>query len=88
MIGILRLAVFGFLGLSVVYVLVSVYSRSVRREELEKEWDEGPKQGSREDFIEKGMIEYQGSLRRKLIVLVYIIPLAAIIGLLYVMNFM
>jgi len=38
MIAFLRLAVFGFIGLSVVYVLMSIYSRSVRREELEKSW--------------------------------------------------
>ena len=32
MIPLVRLAVFGFIALSVIYVLVSIYSRSVRRE--------------------------------------------------------
>ena len=36
MIGFIRLAVFGFIGLTVLYFLVSIYSRSTRREELER----------------------------------------------------
>ena len=36
--GFVRLLVFGFLALSVVYLSISVYSRSVRREKLEDAW--------------------------------------------------
>ncbi len=86
--GILRMAVIGFVVLTVFYVLLSVYSRSVRREKLEKEWDEEVKTGDRDAYIEKGMAEYEGSLRRKLIVLVYVIPVLLVIGMLYVINFM
>ena len=32
-----RLVVFGFLALSVIYLCVSLYSRSIRREKLEEE---------------------------------------------------
>ncbi len=35
-----RLLVIGFLVLSVVYICLSLYSRAVRRNKLEKEWDE------------------------------------------------
>ena len=52
MIGLVRAAVLGFLALSVVYVLVSIYSRSVRRERLEKSWDSDP---AREGQGPKGM---------------------------------
>ncbi len=86
--GILRMAVIGFVVLTVFYVLLSVYSRSVRREKLEKEWDEEVKTGDRDAYIEKGMAEYEGSLRRKLIILVYVIPVLLVIGMLYVINFM
>jgi hypothetical protein len=34
--------VFGFVVLSVVYVIVAIYARSVERERLEKEWDGDP----------------------------------------------
>ena len=86
--GIVRMVVIGFVVLTVFYVLLSLYARSVRREKLEKEWDEEVKTGDRDAYIEKGMAEYEGSLRRKLIVLVYVIPVLLVIGMLYVINFM
>jgi Ca2+/Na+ antiporter len=86
--GIFRMVVIGFVVLTIFYVLLSLYSRSVRREKLEKEWDEEVKTGDRDAYIDKGMAEYEGSLRRKLIVLVYVIPVLLVIGMLYVINFM
>jgi hypothetical protein len=86
MIAIVQLLVFGFIGLSVVYVLVSIYSQSVRREQLEKEFDAGGIEGSRDDFINEGMVAYQHGLRRKLIVLVYIIPMVAVGVIVYLVN--
>ena len=35
-----RFAVVGFVLLTVIYVLISIYSRSVRRERLEDDWAE------------------------------------------------
>ncbi|MBE0552762.1 MAG: hypothetical protein IH625_03630 [Rhodobacteraceae bacterium] len=91
MIGLIRLAVVGFVLLTVVYVLVSIYSRSVRRERLEKEWDtdpanEGRLPDERTAFIEAGMQAYRHSLRRRLIVLVYVVPLAAAAVTAYLVN--
>jgi len=89
--GLLRLLVFGFIGLSVVYFAVSVYSRSVRREKLEDQWAEdnpGDRDSvERENFIESGMAEYNAGIRPKLILLVYVIPLLAGLLLLYLINF-
>ncbi len=91
MIGIIRAAVFGFIGLSVVYLLVSVYSRSVARENLEKEWDEAPPDGSgeteRDAYIRAGMRDYEKSLRKKLVVLVFIIPMLVIGVTIYLVNY-
>ncbi|MGQ0611624.1 MAG: hypothetical protein ACT4N9_11045 [Paracoccaceae bacterium] len=91
MIGLIRAAVFGFVGLSVIYAVVSIYSRSVRRERLEKEWDSDPaREGltklERDAYIESGMRVYQNGLRRKLIVLVYIVPAVAFAVIVYVVN--
>ena len=91
MIGLIRAAVFGFVGLSVIYAVVSIYSRSVRRERLEKEWDtdparEGLSPAERDAYIEAGMKDYQNGLRRKLIVLVYIVPTLAFAVVVYVVN--
>lgn len=87
MIGFLRLAIFGFIALTIIYVLVSIYSRSVRREKLEKAWDAAQGPGDRDAFIAAGMEAYRTGLRRRLIWLVYIIPTAVVLGLLYVLNF-
>lgn len=88
MIAFVRLAVFGFLFLGVIYLLVSIYSRSIRREKLENEWDKEIKKGDRSTYVQEGMIEYEGSLRKRLIVLVFIIPIVVVVAMLYVINFM
>ena len=87
MIAIIRLVVFGFLGLSVVYILVTLYSQSVRREKLEKMFDAGGIDTDRNEFIKSGMIAYQHSLRRKLIWLVYIIPMLVVAVTVYLVNY-
>ena len=91
MAGLLRLVVFGFLALSVVYLTVWVYSRSVRREKLEKRWaadhPEGGDEAARNAYIEKGMQDYLSGIRPKLIMLVYVVPVLAALALIYLINF-
>ncbi len=76
--GLIRLVFFGFIGLSVVYFLVSIYSRSVRREKLEDRWaEENPDvedEAARDAFVEAGIVEYNKGIRPKLILLVYVVP--------------
>lgn len=70
-----RLVIGGFLALAVVYVCVSLYSRSVRREKLEDWWDEDPVEGmTREAYIADGMAKYESGLRKKLILLIFVLP--------------
>ena len=84
--GWLRLIVFGFVGLTIVYWLVSIYSRSVRRETLEKRFDAGGVEGDRDTYIETGMADYERGLRKRLIWLVYIIPMVAMGLTIYFVN--
>jgi Ca2+/Na+ antiporter len=83
MVGILEGLALGFVVLTAVYLLVSVYSRSVHRERLEKEFDSGGIAGDREAFIAAGLAAYAHSLRRKLILLVYFIPALAVAVIIY-----
>ncbi len=85
--GIIRLAVFAFLVMLIVYFALSWWSRSVRRSKLEDEWDEEGMTGDREAFIEQGLADYDGSLRRKLIFGVFVVPYLVIGVLIYVVNF-
>ena len=81
----------GFVALSLIYAAVSVYSRSVRREKLEKGWDGDPANVGRSDadraaHLASGMAAYQSSLRRRLILRVYVVPLVLIAATIYVVN--
>ncbi|MBN2740320.1 MAG: hypothetical protein JXR35_05390 [Rhodobacteraceae bacterium] len=91
MFGFVRLAILGFIALSVIFWLVRIYARSLRREALEDEWAEaeaaGDTPGPREIYVEIGMKNYERSLLRKLIWLVYILPIALVVGLIYLVNY-
>jgi len=88
--GFIRLIVLGFIGLSVLYFAISIYSRSIRREKLEKAWDANPPKGgdmaARDTYISDGMAEYESGFRKKLIVLVYVIPPLFVAVILYLTN--
>ncbi|MEM7076396.1 MAG: hypothetical protein AAGA28_13730 [Pseudomonadota bacterium] len=82
-----RLLIIGFVVLTVIFFCLSYYSRSVRRGKLETWWEEEGRPGDREAYIRKGLEQYEGSLRRKLIWGVYVIPLSAIALTVYLTNF-
>lgn len=84
----LRLMVMGFVVLTVIYVSLSLYSRALRRAKLEAEWADEGMTGDKDAFIEQGMQRYDGSLRRKLILGVYIVPVISVAVLIYVVNFL
>lgn len=87
MIGFIRLAVFGFLILSVIFVCLSFYSRAVRKGKLRAEWEAGPKDVDEETFLDQGLKEYEGSLRRKLIWGVYVVPMVLVCVIIYLTNY-
>lgn len=85
-IGWLRLMAFALVGLTIVYFFVSLYSRSVRREKLEKRWVAEELEGDRDAWIEEGMREYDQGLKKKLLWLIYILPLTVAAVIAYVIN--
>ncbi len=90
MLAFLKLAGFGFLLLTVVYICLSLYSRALRRDKLEAQWEADGFEGdeaTRRAFIEDGLAEYDRSLRRKLILGVYIVPTLLVIAVIYFTNF-
>ncbi|KAJ54983.1 hypothetical protein ACMU_14585 [Actibacterium mucosum KCTC 23349] len=92
MFGLMRNLVISLLAMAVLYVVISIYSRSVRRERLEKDADVKIAEGTlaesaRDGFIEDGMAAYEASPRRKLIALVFLIPFVVIGLVTYLTNF-
>ncbi|WP_298974447.1 hypothetical protein [uncultured Roseobacter sp.] len=87
MFALARLLVIGFVVLTIIYVCLSFYSRAVRRGKLEAEWDAARGPGNRESFVRAGLQDYDSSLRRKLILGVYVIPTIAVGLLIYFTNF-
>lgn len=91
MAGWVRLGFIIYVGLTIIYFLTSIYSRSVRREKLEKEWDSDPtRQGlspeERRAFIEAGLKAYDKGLKRKLLWLIYILPTIGFVAVIYFVN--
>ncbi len=82
-----RLLAVGFVVLTVIYVSLSIYSRSVRRRKLQQWWEEEGRPGELDTYIEEGLRDYEGSLRRKLIWGVYIVPVAVVALIVYLTNF-
>ena len=82
-----RLLVIGFIFLTVIYVCLSLYSRAVRKGKLRAEWEEGPQEQPLDAFLEEGLAEYDKSLRRRLILSVYVISLILVSVIVYLTNF-
>lgn len=87
MLALMRLLIFGLIALTALYLGLSWYFRSVRRQRMTQDWEEAGRPGDREAYIEAGMMQYQQSLRRRLIWLVYIVPVAVVTVVIYVTNF-
>ncbi|QLQ17559.1 MAG: hypothetical protein HZT43_00635 [Exiguobacterium profundum] len=85
--GLARLAIFLFVVLTILFFLLRIYARSLRREALEETWDQGGIDQPRDDYIRHGMESYEKGLFLKLLWLVYIIPTIVISALVYFLNF-
>ncbi len=94
MLGFLRLLALALLVLTVVYICLSLYSRSIRRDKLEQLFEKeravtpSLSPAERDDYVRRGLKAYGRSLRRKLILGVYVVPLGLAAFIIYATNFM
>lgn len=75
---ILRLVVL-FAVLTAVYIALSWYMRWVRRQELEAQYGSERPEEPRPQFIARGLRDYDRSLRPRLVVGVYLVPVIFVI---------
>jgi len=88
---IIRLFIIVMVISTILFVAISIYSRAVRRQKLERQWRAELRVGDRDAWLNEELEIYDRSLKRRLILLVYVLPLAFVgfIGImLYVQNFM
>ena len=70
------------------YLLVAIYTRSLRRERLEKDWAaERPEGIDRRSYVERGLELYDRSFRRRLLGLILIVPFIAVGIRIWLQNF-
>lgn len=78
-----RMLILWVLAATVASFFLRLYMRSVRRENLEKRWDENNPDGleaEREAYVERGMEEFEEALWPKLIAWgIYVIPFIFIV---------
>jgi len=82
-----RVLFIAFVVLSIIYLSLSLYSRARARDRLEREWHEGDYDIPLEAYVRAGLVEYDQSLRRKLILGVYIVPMSLVCLIIYLVNF-
>ncbi|MEL6451539.1 MAG: hypothetical protein AAFQ19_09775 [Pseudomonadota bacterium] len=85
--ALIRLLFIAFVVLSVIYLSLSLYSRARARDRLEAEWDAGNFDIPRAAYVRAGLVDYDRSLRRKLILGVYIVPMSLVCLTIYLVNF-
>lgn len=85
--GVVRLFFMAFVVLSVIYLSLSLYSRAVCKGKLEEQWIEDGREGDLRAYVKAGLAEYDRSLRRRLILGVYVIPMVIIGVILYLVNY-
>jgi hypothetical protein len=78
-----RLMAMVLVALTIVFVSLWFYARTARRDRLEAEWDRNRGPGRRESFVKAELAAYEGPLRRRLILWVYVIPGSLIAALIY-----
>ena len=81
-----RLMIMALVALTVVFVSLWFYFRTAKRDKLELEWHEKGMPTSKENYVGEAMQEYDGSLKKRLIWGVYVVPSTLIAILIYVTN--
>jgi hypothetical protein len=87
MLAFAKFIVLGFVVSTVIYVSLWLYLRARRRELLVAEWEQDGRGEDLEDFVDKALVHYDLRRRRLLLLFVYVLPLVAIVTIIYRTNF-
>lgn len=87
----LRLILILLIAQTVFYLLLRLYLRSLRTERLEETWNErhpdrAGDSPARRAFVRRSMIRFNRTLRSRLLLLVFVLPNLAVLGIIYWVN--
>ena len=90
--GLTRLGLAIIVMQAVLYVVLTIYLRSLERERLEEAWDavnpgRGGDSPARRAFVARRMAVFHRTLRARLVAVVVLLPLVAVAGIVYVVNY-
>ena len=85
--AVLRLFLLVMVVSTIVYISLSLYARARRRERLIRQWAADLRVGDQEAWLREELAKYDGSLRRRLILLVYVVPFVFVGLMIYLQNF-
>lgn len=80
-----RLAFPAFVILTILYIWANIWWRLEKRKTLDAEWEAEP-QGDKETFIRDGLEAHDRSIVSKLTLGIYIVPMALVTVMIYLMN--
>ncbi|SHI54890.1 hypothetical protein [Wenxinia saemankumensis] len=76
-----------FVALAAIHALLSWSRGRAERARLVARWEEAGRPGDRESFVAEGLALYERSFRKRVLVLVYLVPLAALGLIVYLVNY-
>lgn len=71
---------------TVAYAFVAISARLRQRRRLQAEWEDAGQPGARDDFVDRGMDEFEDTLRYRLLLAIYVVPWVALAAIVYWVN--
>ncbi|CAA9409971.1 MAG: hypothetical protein AVDCRST_MAG15-1531 [uncultured Rubellimicrobium sp.] len=84
--GFIRVVLIFFVLLVALHLVLRLWLRLRERRRLGQEWEAGDRLVTREIFVQTGMDDYDRSLRKRLLWLTVVLPMAGLILVLYLVN--
>jgi hypothetical protein len=84
--GFIRVLLIFFVFLAALHLVLRLWLRLRERRRLGREWEAGDRLVARDIFVQTGMDDYDHSLRKRLLWLTVVLPMAGLILVLYLVN--
>ncbi|CTQ33655.1 hypothetical protein [Jannaschia rubra] len=84
--ALLKLTIPVLAGLTVIYWCLTMWFRAGERQRLEARWERDRPPLPQHTYVRNGIRDYDAGLRRRLVLGVYVVPIACLAVLIYAIN--